>query len=119
MAVLPAPFSPKTIEVADDIRNIIQSIHEAQEFQKINPDESIRIMAESQNVFREHMLSGLDAIFITDLDENIKVMDFTNNPTLKNSIDDISQFYLERGQISYKPTFDDIIEPKFVFQLRE
>ena len=113
-------FNLSVIETRpDDIRKIIQSIDEAQKFQITDPDESVRIMAESENVYRDYMLSGLDAVFITNLDENIKVMDFTNDLTLKNSIDDITQFYLERGQISYKPTFDDIIEPKFVLQLRE
>jgi len=113
-------FNQFTIDTRpDDISKIIQSIDEAQQFQKTNPDESIRIMAESENMYNDFMLSGLDAVFITGLDENIKVMDFTNDITLKNSIDDISQFYLERGQISYKPTFDEIIEPKFVLQLRE
>lgn len=113
-------FTPSIIDKRpDDIIKIIQSIDEAQEYQKTNLDESVRIMAESENVYRDYMLSGLDTVFISNLDENIKVMDFANDLTLKNSIDSISQFYLERGQISYKPTFDDIVEPKFVLQLRD
>ena len=87
---------------------------EAQEFQKIYPDESARIMAEAENVALKSMLLGLDAVFMTDLDENIKVMDPSNDPTLKNAINEIAEFYLERGQISYKPSFDELIEPKFV-----
>jgi len=91
---------------------------EAQEFQKSNPDESIIIMAEAENVSPESMLSGLEAVFMTDLAENIKVMNPLIDSTLENAIDVIAEFYLERGQISYKPTFGDLIEPKFVNELK-
>ncbi len=104
-------------ERPDDIQKIVNSKFDAQEFQKTNPDESIRIMADAENVPLESMLSGLEAVFMTDLDENIKVMNPSNDPTLKNAINEIAEFYLERGQISYIPTFDEIIEPKFVNEL--
>jgi len=106
-------------ERPDDIQKIIQSLFEAQEFQKANPDESARIMADAENVSLSSMLSGLDAVFMTDLDENIKVMNPSNDPTLKNAIEEIAKFYLERGQISYKPTFDELIESKFVNELNQ
>ena len=105
-------------ERPDDIQKIVLSLFEAQEFQKINPDESARIMAEAENMALKSMLLGLDAVFMTDLDENFKVMDPSNDPTLKNAIDEIAKFYLERGQISYKPTFDELIESKFVNDLK-
>ena len=104
-------------ERPDDIQKIVQSMFEAQEFQKTNPDESIRIMATAENVDESSMLLGVQAVFMTDLDENIKVMDPSNDPALKNAIDEISKYYLERGQISYSPAFYDIIEPKFVNEL--
>ncbi|MCH8085031.1 MAG: hypothetical protein IIC15_01190, partial [Thaumarchaeota archaeon] len=106
-------------ERPDDIQKIVQSMFEAQEYQKTNPDESVIIMAEAENVSPESMLLGLEAVFMTDLDENIRVMDPANDATLKNAIDEISKFYMERGQISYRPTFYDIIEPKFVKELSE
>ncbi|MEE8181598.1 MAG: hypothetical protein V3T67_07145, partial [Nitrosopumilaceae archaeon] len=105
-------------ERPDDIQKIVQSMFDAQEYQKLNHDESVRIMAEAENVSPESMESGLEAVFMTDLDENIRVMDPSNDPTLKNAIDEISKYYLERGQISYSPAFYDIIEPKFVNELR-
>jgi len=104
-------------ERPDDIQKIVQSMFEAQEYQKNNTDESIRIMAEAENVPIESMKLGLEAVFMTDLDENIKVMNPSNDPTLKNAIQVIAQFYLERGQISYEPTFDELIESKFVNKL--
>jgi len=105
-------------ERPDDIQKIVQSMFEAQEFQKSNPDESIIIMAKAENVSPESMLSGLEAVFMTDLAENIKVMNPLIDSTLENAIDVIAEFYLERGQISYKPTFGDLIEPKFVNELK-
>ncbi|MEK0319311.1 MAG: ABC transporter substrate-binding protein, partial [Nitrosopumilus sp.] len=104
-------------ERPDDIQKIVQSMFEAQEYQKMHYNESIRIMAEAENVDEDAMLAGLEAVFMTDLEENIRVMDPANDPTLKNAIEEISKFYMERGQISYQPTFDDIIEPKFVIEL--
>jgi len=103
----------------DDIQKIVQSMFEAQEFQKTNTDEAVRIMAEAENVDPKAMLAGLEAIFMTDLDENFKVMNPSNDPTLKNAIDVIAKFYLERGQISYQPTFDELIESKFVNHLNQ
>jgi len=104
-------------ERPDDIQKIVQSMFEAQEYQKMHNNESVRIMAEAENVDENAMLAGLEAVFMTDLDENIRVMDPANDPTLKNAIAEISKFYMERGQISYQPTFGDIIEPKFVREL--
>ncbi len=65
------------------------------------------------------MKSGLEAVFMTDLNENFKVMNPSNDPSLENAIEVISEFYLERGQISYKPSFDELIESKFVNQLNK
>ena len=111
-------FSQEIIkERPDDIQKIVQSMFEAQEYQKTNYDESVRIMAEAENVSVESMKAGLEAVFMTDLNENIKVMNPSNDPTLKNAINVIAEFYLERGQISYIPTFDELIESKFVKKL--
>ncbi len=101
----------------DDIQKIVQSMFDAQEYQRSNYDESVRIMAEAENVSVESMKAGLEAVFMTDLNENIKVMNPSNDPTLKNAINVIAEFYLERGQISYIPTFDELIESKFVNNL--
>jgi len=104
-------------ERPNDIQKIVQSMFDAQEYQKTNYDESVRIMAEAENVSVESMKAGLEAVFMTDLNENIKVMNPSNDPTLKNAINVIAEFYLERGQISYIPTFDELIESKFVNKL--
>ena len=106
-------------ERPDDIQKIVKSMFEAQEFQKSNPAEAIRIMAEAEGMSEEAMLDGVNAVFMTDIYENIKVMNPSNDPTLKNAIVEIAKFYLERGQISYIPTFDELIESKFVNELNQ
>jgi len=88
-------------------------------FKKTNPDEAIRIMSEAENIDPKTMLAGLEAVFMTDLDENVKVLNPSNDPALKNAIDVIAAFYLERGQISYASTFDELIESKFVNHLNQ
>jgi len=106
-------------ERPDEILKIVECISEAQQFQISNPDESIRIMAEAENMSVESMAEGLNGIFVTDLYENIRVMNISGDPTLKNAIEEIGKFYLERGQIPYKPEFDEIIEPRFVNELNQ
>jgi len=111
-------FSEQTIdEYPDHITKIIQSMFEAQEYQKSNPDESLRIMAEAENVSVESMAAGLEGVFVTDFYENTKIMNPSSDPTLKNIIDEIGEFYFDRGQIAYKPEFNEIIEPRFVNEL--
>jgi len=108
-------FSVDIIEERpDDIQKIVKSMFEAQEFQKSNPTESVRIMAEAFGMSEDAMSDGIDAIFMTDLDENILVMNSDYDPTLKNAINEIANFYLDKGQMSYVPDFTDIIESKFV-----
>jgi len=113
-------FNQKIIdERPDDIKKIIKAMFDAQEFQKSNPEEAIRIMAEAEQMDEASMAAGLDAIFMTDLDENYKVMDPSTDASLQNAINEIAKFYLDRGQISYMPTFHDVIEPKFVRELKK
>jgi len=104
-------------ERPDDILKIVECMSEAQQFQISNHDESIRIMAEAESMSVESMAEGLEGVFVTDMYENKRVMNPSNDPTLKNIIIDIGKFYLERGQISYKPEFNEIIEPRFVNEL--
>ena len=104
-------------ERPDDILKIVESMYEAQQFSKSNYNESIRIMAEAENVSVESMKIGVEGIFMTDLDENFKVMNPSIDATLKNTIDEIGKYYFERGQIQYSPEFNEIVEPRFVKEL--
>lgn len=110
-------FDQKIInERPDDIQNIVECMNDAEQFLKSNPEEAIRIMAEAENMSVESMAAGVEGVFMTDLNENIKVMN-PSNPILKDIIEEIGKFYFERGQISYIPEFDKIIETKFVNEL--
>ncbi len=54
---------------------------------------------------------------MTDLEENFRVMNPSNDPVLKNTVNEIGKFYFERNQIPYIPEFDEIIEARFVNEL--
>ena len=104
-------------ERPNDIQNIVKSMLEAQEYQKSNYDESIRIMAESYNMSESSISAGLESVFMTDLSENFRVMNPSIDSSLKDAIKEVAEFYRDRGQITYIPTFDDLVEPKFVLEL--
>ncbi len=111
-------FDQNTItERPDEILKIIKTITEVEQFLKSNPDESLRIMAEAENMSVESMAAGVEGVFMTDLEENFRVMNPSNDPILKNTINEIGKFYFERGQVSHIPEFDEIIEARFVNEL--
>jgi NitT/TauT family transport system substrate-binding protein len=111
-------FDQKTItERPDDILKIIKTMSETEQFLKSNPDESLRIMAEAENMSVESMTAGVEGVFMTDLEENFRVMNPSNDPILKNTVTEIGKFYFERDQILYIPEFDKIIEARFVNEL--
>jgi len=104
-------------ERPDDIRNIVKSFFEARDFLETNPDEAISIMSESVGIPENVIRDGISAVWFPDLEENSRVMDPSIDPALKNIIDDMIEFYTERGRISQTLTFEDIVEPKFVQEL--
>ncbi len=102
----------------DDIKSIIKALLEAKNFIYSDKDEAIKIMAEAEGMSKEEMLSGMNGIRFPDLKENVKILKKSEDATsLYASGEVISKFYLERGQLSEIPDFDDIIEPKFINQL--
>ena len=74
-------------------------------------------MAEAENMSVESMAAGVEGVFMTDLEENFRVMNPSNDPILKNTVNEIGKFYFERDQISHIPEFDEIIEARFVNEL--
>lgn len=103
---------------SQDIKAIVKALLEARDFIYSNKEEAIIIMAEAEGVSKEDMSSGLSGIRFPDLKENMEILNKSEKPTsLYASGDVISKFYMERGQLSEVPDFDEIIEPKFVNQL--
>lgn len=104
----------------DDIQNIVKSFSEAIDFVHSNREESIEIMSKALGMTKEEMSKGIDAIILPNLNANVKAMQQTGDKlSLYSSYKDITDFYLERGQISSMPHADDVIEPQFVTYLNE
>lgn len=112
-------FNSKTIkERPDDIQRIVKSMLEARDFVYTNRDEALEIMSKAEGVGKEEMDRGINGVHQPDLKENIEAMRKSKKTTsLYGSGECIAEFYLNRGQLSHLPNFDEIIEAKFVNEL--
>lgn len=110
-------FNDKVIqERPKDIEAIVKSMIEAKDFLDKNPEEAIKIMAEKEEMSEEDMKSGLDGVHQPGLEENLEAM--KAGGYLYSSGELVSNFYLERGQMSKKPNLNEIIEPRFLNEIR-
>ena len=113
-------FSPKVIkEHPDQIEAIVKSLSEAREYVRTNPQEAIKIMAERNKMTVQELSSDLDGLHLLDLDDNVKAMSKSNDPqSLYVVSGKITDFFMNRGQITYKPDANELIEPRFVEELK-
>lgn len=103
-----------------DIQAIVRSLVEAQDYRDAHWTNSITVMADAVAMPYAEMESGLQAIRRLNLEDNKNAMRKSDNiQSLYGSGRLISDFYLKRGQLSSRPDFEKIIEPKFVNQLLE
>jgi NitT/TauT family transport system substrate-binding protein len=99
----------------EKVQAIVKSMVEAREFVKNNKDEAIKIMAKAENMGEEDMAGGLSGVVQPSVKESIKYMTDVNDVnSMYNSGNIISQFYMDRGQMSQKPVLSEIIEPRFL-----
>ncbi|MFC1624361.1 ABC transporter substrate-binding protein [Candidatus Omnitrophota bacterium] len=102
----------------DDVKAIIKALLEARDFIFSNKDEAVKIMAEAEGMSEEEMASGIEAIKLPDLKENVEAMTKSGDlTTLRGAGMYVTNFFLERGQISQFPDFDKIIDNRFVKEL--
>ena len=101
----------------DDVKNIVKSLVEAQEYRDMHKENALEIMSRAQNVTISDLEKGFVGIQTMDLAGNYNA--FYNSTEIKESFEFISQFYLKRGQISTIPTFDEIMEGKFIKELMD
>ena len=113
-------FSPKIIEERpEDIQAIVKSILEARDFVYSDREKALGIMATAEGMSKEEMDGGIAGVIQPDLEENINAMkDSEKTTSLYGSGEIIAQFYLDRGQLSSIPDFGEIIEPRFVNDIR-
>jgi len=109
-------FSSKIIkERPEDIQAIVKSLFEAQEYRDAHWVESIKIMAKAVNISYTDMEAGVLGTNQLDLQGNIEAMRKSDDfKSLYGSGKFKANFYLERGQLSQLPDFDEIIESRFV-----
>lgn len=102
-------------ERPDDIQRIVKSLLEARNFLDSNRAEALEIMARTEGITREETESGIRGVYLLNLNENINTMkDSKEASSLYRSFDTITEFYFRSGQLSEKPDFETVIEPKFV-----
>lgn len=99
----------------EDIKNIVKSLVEAQEYRDAHKQKAIEIMARSQNVTFSDIDSGFIGIDTLDLDENYNM--FYNSTEFKKDFEFISDFYFKRGIITETPEFEKILDGKFIKEL--
>ena len=99
----------------DDVKNIVKSLVEAQEYQDMHKENALEIMSRAQNVTISDLEKGFVGIQTIDLIGNYNI--FYNSTEIKENFDFISNFYVKRGQISKIPKFDDVMEGKFIKEL--
>ncbi|MBF0409041.1 MAG: ABC transporter substrate-binding protein [Candidatus Riflebacteria bacterium] len=120
-------------ERSEDVQAIVKSLVEAQDDQKKNREESLKIMASKMNMSVEEMASGLDGVCSTGLNDNLAMMtekmpsatvasasataSTTAGPSLFTAGSLVVDFYLNRGQLTQKIEMSDIVEPKFIKNL--
>ena len=103
-------------ERPEEIKAIVKSMMEAKEFLDKNPEEAIRIMAEKEEMTVEEMALGLKGIHQPSIEEMLLAM--APGGYLYTSGGYISNFYIERGQISMKPDLGKIVTPEFIEQIK-
>lgn len=116
-------FHPNVVEERpQDIQAIIKSIIEAQKYYENNKEESLKIMSNKTGIGEQEIKSGLDGVTLPSLKDNVvNVMNSKSNETVSlfSSGKYISQFFLDRGQISENPDLIQILDPEFVNALYE
>ena len=107
-------FTPKIIEERpDEIRAIVKSLFEAQDYLKDYRDEAVKIMANKMGMSNEEMIAGIEGVYQPNLKENSELL----TTSLYTTGELIADFYLKRGQLSHTMEIKDIVEPKFVAEL--
>jgi NitT/TauT family transport system substrate-binding protein len=109
-------FESKTVEKRpQDIKAIIKSISEAQDYMHTNTEEAIEIVSKALNLDSEELLEGIENVAHLGLEDNLETMKKSGQMTsIYRDGEIVADFFWQKGQISRVPDFDGIVEPKFV-----
>ena len=98
-----------------DIRNVVKSMIEAEEFLRNNPEEGVKIMSQFTQVSEFEMEEGLKGVKMLDLESNLHAMDdHQSTESLHFTGAFIAEYFIERGQMDSIPDLDFIINPQFI-----
>ena len=110
----------------DDGKNVFHWENISVDSTKINWDEikkeeSLKIMSNKSGVGEQEIKNGLESVTLPSLRENaVNIMNSKSNEpiSLFSSGKYISEFFLNGGQISEYPDFNQIVDPDFVNALK-
>ncbi len=105
-----------------DIQAVIKSIIEAQMYYLNNKEESLKIMSIKSGIGKLEIKNGLDSVTLPSLKENFDIAinsKSNDSSSLYSSGKYISEFFLDKGQISEYPDFSQILDPEFINALYE
>jgi NitT/TauT family transport system substrate-binding protein len=103
-----------------DIQAIVKSLVEAEDYYKSNKADALKIMSLKSGIGESDIVSGFDGIKVLSLSDNINTaMNSKSNDTASLYVtgNEISTFFVNRGQISDVPDIAKIIDPGFAVVL--
>src|SRR4030042_38923 len=104
----------KIVPAQEVLKAIVKSLLEARDFLYAHKEEAKKIMAKNMDMSEAEMQEGISGVYHPDLKENLRAMKKSDETSsLFGSGKKISNFYLNRGQLSCLPDLDKIIEPRF------
>jgi len=107
-------------ERPEDVLAMVKSISQAKDFLDTNPEEALKIMIKYEGGTVEEMAASIKEMHLLDLQDNLKSMEPSTEPaSLFGACKTISDYYLNRGQISNIIDFEEIIDSSFVKQVLE
>lgn len=99
-----------------DIQAIVKSLVEAEDYYKNNKADALKIMSLKSGISVSDIVDGFNGIRILSLSDNINTaMNSKSNDTASLYVtgNEISNFFVDRGQISDLPDIAKIIDPVF------
>ena len=99
-----------------DIQAIVRSLVEAEDYYASNKADALKIMSLKSGISEGDIVEGFNGIRVLSLSDNINTaMNIKSNDTasLYVSGNEISKFFVNRGQISDLPDIAKIIDPTF------
>lgn len=113
-------FSRKIIkDRPKDIEAVVKALSDARDYVLTHPKEAIKIMADRNKMTVQQLSSDLGGLHLLDLADNAIAMSRSNDPkSLRKVSATVTKFFMDRGQITYKPDVNELIEPRFVEDIK-